>query len=302
MKTNGIQIFGAYTVFMVMVVFGLTAFFKAPDTEEKPDKEPAETVQTAEVKPVEEEKPKLTPAGDPEEADNAWAMFLVNSNNPVPQEYSNSIDTELVYQSDRDFYMDSRMGKYARAMFDAADKDGIHLVMVSAFRTNAYQADLFERSVQDRMDRKGMSREDAEADTALEVQLPGYSEHNSGLATDIMSDEYTSMDDDGFKNTEAYAWLMEHCAEYGFILRYPEGKTSYTGINYEPWHFRFVGVYYAKQIMEKEICLEEFFDEQGWLDKDGVAISHYPPYSEDNKQDGTEDTSEDTDDMTQEDE
>ena len=91
-----------------------------------------------------------------------------------------------------------------------------------------------------------------------------------------MSDVFVDMNYDGFKNTEAYKWLLEHAADYGFILRYPEGKEDITGIIYEPWHYRFVGVYYAKLLTDKQVTLEEYFEEMNWVDKDGVAVSHIP--------------------------
>ena len=95
-----------------------------------------------------------------------------------------------------------------------------------------------------------------------------------------MSDEYTSMDDDGFKNTKAYEWLSQHAAEYGFILRYPEGKEAETGIIYEPWHYRFVGIYYANEIKNSGLCLEEYFESKGWLDENGKAIKMTGPVEE----------------------
>ncbi|MCI7234435.1 MAG: D-alanyl-D-alanine carboxypeptidase family protein, partial [Oscillospiraceae bacterium] len=92
----------------------------------------------------------------------------------------------------------------------------------------------------------------------------------------IMSNEETSMEDDRFKNTKAYEWLQENAADYGFILRYPENKEDITGIIYEPWHYRFVGVYYAKLLADKGVTLEEYFEEMNWVDEDGKAVYHLP--------------------------
>ncbi len=216
------------------------------------------------------------PKPDPDDADNTWAMFLVNSKNPVSAEYCDGIETALVYESWREYYMDSRMAEYLKQMLKAAAEDGHQLIVMSAYRSVEYQQNNFDKSVQDRIDNRGMTYEEAYADTLKEVQLPGYSEHNAGLAADIMSDEYVDMNDDGFKDTKAYAWLQEHAADYGFILRYPEGKENITGIIYEPWHYRFVGVYYAKLITDKQITLEEYFEEMNWVDEDGIAVSHTP--------------------------
>lgn len=211
-------------------------------------------------------------ADSAEEIDNAWAMFLVNNNNSLPDDYDKRIKTKQVYSNgERDYDFDERAADYLLDMFAAAKKDGINLTVNSAYRTIEYQQFNFDRSVQQRVN-DGMTYEEAVADTEKEVAIPGKSEHNAGLAADIFSDEYVSFDDDGFKNTKAYTWLMENAADYGFILRYPEDKEAETGIIYEPWHYRFVGVYYAHKVKDSGLCLEEYFDENGWLDENGKAI------------------------------
>ena len=85
------------------------------------------------------------------------------------------------------------------------------------------------------------------------------SEHEIGLAIDIVTSGYTSLNE-GFGRTQAGKWLAAHSADYGFILRYPKGKESITGIEFEPWHFRYVGKEAAQRIAEEGICLEEFWD------------------------------------------
>lgn len=213
-----------------------------------------------------------TTASQQDDIDNAWAMFLVNNNNPLPEDYDKRITVKKVYSNgDRDFEFDERAADYLINMFAAAKKDGINLTVNSSYRTIEYQQFNFDRSVQQRVN-NGMSYEEAVLDTEKEVAYPGKSEHNAGLSADIFSDEYVSFDDDGFKNTKAYAWLMENAADYGFILRYPEGKEDETGIIYEPWHYRFVGVYYAHKVKESGLCLEEYFEENGWLDENGTAV------------------------------
>lgn len=209
---------------------------------------------------------------DQENIDNAWAMFLVNNQNPLPDDYDKRIKTKKVYSNgERDFEFDERAADYLTDMFSAAKKDGINLTVNSSYRTIEYQQYNFDRSVQQRVN-NGMSYDEAVLDTEKEVAYPGKSEHNAGLSADIFSDEYVSFDDDGFKNTKAYAWLMENAADYGFILRYPEGKEAETGIIYEPWHYRFIGVYYAHKVQESGLCLEEYFEQNGWLDENGTAI------------------------------
>lgn len=273
MKTNGVKIFACYTMVMFLCVFGMSAFFGKKAETAQP--EPVETT-AAEPEP----EPDL-PTPDPPDADNTWAVMLINRDNPLPQDYCDNVETSLVYKSTRSFFMDSRVESYVKDMFDAAEADGIELVMVSAYRTIAYQENNFNESVRERMEQRGMTEEEAIADTTLEVAPPGASEHNSGLAADIMTEGMVDMTDDSFKDTEAYEWLRKHCADYGFIVRYPQGKESITGYKFEPWHYRFVGKYYARLIMDNNITLEELYEKMKWIDEDGKAIYHLPDTGDD---------------------
>lgn len=266
---RGIKYLFIITILLIALAFVLTRFvFRG-------GKKEAEVTETTVITPT-----VTTTEAEPEEdenIDNKWAMFLVNSKNPLPSDYDSMIETEVVFKDWRDYELDSRAADYLKRMVADAKDDGIDLLVVSAYRTIKYQQENFDRSVQDRMD-KGMSYDDAYADTLREVAMPGESEHNAGLALDIMSHDYTSMDDAGFENTEAFAWLDKHAAEYGFILRYPKDKEDVTKIIYEPWHYRFVGVYYANEIKKSGLCLEEYFEEQGWLDSDGKAVKMRGPF------------------------
>ena len=96
---------------------------------------------------------------------------------------------------------------------------------------------------------------DGEEKALQVVALPGTSEHQLGLALDIIAE----FDAD---NTATWQWLKQHCAEYGFILRYPADKEEITGISYEPWHFRYVGVEAAREIMSSGVCLEEYLEQR----------------------------------------
>lgn len=134
-------------------------------------------------------------------------------------------------------------------LFNAAKNDNIILLGVSGYRDYYYQEKLYN----DKVDRSGKE----EADKY--VAQAGESEHQTGLAMDILSDEYTTLDE-GFKNTKAYSWIVENCYKYGFIIRYPEGKELITGYDYEPWHIRYVGKEAAKQIASNGITLEEYLN------------------------------------------
>lgn len=271
---RGIKYLLIISALLLALAFVLTTFVFKDNSEEE-----AVTETTPEViileEPVEEED---------ENIDNAWAMFLVNKNNPLPSDYDSRIETTMIFESWREYFLDSRAAPYFEEMLNAAKEDGIDLLVVSAYRTIEYQQQNFDNSVQDRIDNRGMTYDEAYADTLAEVALPGESEHNAGLALDIMSEEYTSMEDDGFENTEAFKWLDENAHKYGFILRYPKGKQEVTGIIYEPWHYRFVGLYYANEIKESGLCLEEYYAENGWSDENGTATKMRGPFDEEEEE------------------
>ena len=96
------------------------------------------------------------------------------------------------------------------------------------------------------------------------VARPGTSEHQTGLAVDIVDQNYQLLDEKQ-ENTPVQQWLMAHCTEYGFILRYPTGKSKITGIGYEPWHYRYVGSDAAREITDQGLCLEEYLDSTGTI-------------------------------------
>ncbi len=272
---NGFKYLFLSAAMLFLTVFGLTrcggdiADAETPTGTTVPDSAKI-TISDDEYTPASEEMLASSTEADPPEADETWAMFLVNAANPLPRGYDDYIKLELVDTTYREYMMDKRCARYMRDMLAAAKEDGIELITSSTYRTYDYQKNNFENSMKYRID-DGMTEEEAYKDTVRAVQLPGQSEHNAGLAADILSNEYTSMDDDGFENTKAFEWLSKHASEYGFILRYPKGKTDITGIIYEPWHYRFVGKYYAKDIEASGLCLEEYFASKGWTDSSGRA-------------------------------
>ena len=104
---------------------------------------------------------------------------------------------------------------------------------------------------------QGYSREAAEAEAGKVVAVPGTSEHQLGLALDIVDLNNQNLDTSQ-EDTPVQKWLIEHSWEYGFILRYPNDKSEITGIIYEPWHYRYVGRDAAREIHERGVCLEEY--------------------------------------------
>lgn len=134
-------------------------------------------------------------------------------------------------------------------MFDAAENEQIRLIAVSGYRSYESQKALCDQYVQTRGE-KYASRYCAE---------PGTSEHQTGLAMDIGSAVATEPLGDKFGDTAEGQWVAKHAAEFGFIIRYPQGKEEITGYAYEPWHLRYVGVETATVIMDQGITLEEYF-------------------------------------------
>lgn len=184
---------------------------------------------------------------------SAWYMILVNGSNPLPEGYTADL-TELTGGE----AVDSRIYDDLQAMMSAAEKEGLSPVICSSYRSLEKQTALFEEQVAGNM-ADGTSREEAEKAAAVWVAPPGTSEHQLGLALDIVSQSYQGLDE-AQEETAEQKWLMKHCAEYGFILRYPTDKSDITGIGYEPWHYRYVGKKAAKEIMKQGICLEEYLE------------------------------------------
>lgn len=183
-----------------------------------------------------------------------WRLILVNKQHPIPEDYDFTLATIKGSQQ-----CDERIIDDLLAMMQAAKEAGINLRIRSPYRSDARQEYLFGRKINQFMGR-GMSYMDAFKLGSQTVQVPNSSEHQIGLALDIVCDYYNDLSQ-GFGDTGAGMWLKEHCAEFGFIVRYPKGKEYITSVKYEPWHFRYVGVEAAKIIMEKEITLEEFVEE-----------------------------------------
>jgi D-alanyl-D-alanine carboxypeptidase len=128
-------------------------------------------------------------------------------------------------------------------MQKAAAKEGLNIYISSGYRSYNRQVTLYNNYVK--------SDGTALADTYS--SRPGHSEHQTGLCFDL------NTIDDSFGNTAESAWLEKHAQEYGFIIRFPKGKESYTGYQYEPWHLRYVGVELATKIYESGLSLEEYF-------------------------------------------
>ena len=206
--------------------------------------------------PAEPEIPDSSPIAQEPEIPavdtTAWNLQLINWENPLPEDYEAGELTEL----SNGHAVDSRIYPALQEMMDDARAAGYNPLICSSFRTWDKQSQLYERKVQFYID-QGSDRATAEEQAAVWVARPGTSEHQAGLAVDIVSVEYQVLDE-GQEDTPLQQGLMAHCWEYGFILRYPTDKSDLTGVGYEPWHYRYVGEEAAKAITEQGICLEEY--------------------------------------------
>ena len=235
--------------------------------EEEQPTQPQEEETTGEEQPTQPQEEETQQEESSEEQDTQklaeefaqekqeWYLLLANVDNPLPQDFT--VETEVVQNS---FEMDARVAQTMRDMIDAAAKDGVDLLVCSAYRSIEKQQTLFDEQVQIYLN-QGKSQQEAYDLTASAIAIPGTSEHHTGLAADIVTPTHQTLDPE-FADTEAGQWLQEHAWEYGFVLRYPEDKQDVTKIIYESWHYRFVGKTHAKLMKESGLCLEEYLQQE----------------------------------------
>lgn len=232
----------------------LTSMLQQPEAQEV---QTSQAEESSEEEEIPEKEWEQTTSLDKEESGDCitdtlqqseeWNLVLANPKIKLPDSYVKSSKIIEAF----DVQMDSRLKEPYEALYKAAVADGMNLWISSCYRSQELQQELFEREIANNIN-SGMTSEAAESAAEIAVARPGYSEHNTGLAID-----FNGVSPD-FKDTKEYQWLQEHAAEYGFVLRYPEGKESITHIMYEPWHYRYVGVTHAKKMKELGMCLEEY--------------------------------------------
>ncbi len=187
--------------------------------------------------------------------DNDKYLILVNRNNILSPEYvpQELYDVETIESRPvQQICFDAAMS--LTAMLLAADAAGFDdLAVTTGYRSYSYQSSLFNQKL--KVNLQKFDETEAEKITTESVIYPGASEHQTGLAVDVHN---LSSPMQTFANSDEYKWLIEHCADFGFILRYPQTKEGITGVKYEPWHFRFVGREHAQKIMSEGITLEEY--------------------------------------------
>ncbi|MFD1953331.1 D-alanyl-D-alanine carboxypeptidase family protein [Paenibacillus thailandensis] len=221
---------------------------------DEPSEEPSGTPASSEPTPSEEAR-EVNADGIPVAAEPDSITALINKENSLPDEYD---PTDLVYPDVRFLFeekIEKRMMRKEAAealekLFAGAEEDGIYLAGVSAYRSYSTQKSLFERYVE----------QDGYEKARTYSAVPGTSEHQTGLAIDVSGSDGKCAAESCFGGTPEAEWLEEHAPEYGFIIRYPEGKEDITGYKYEPWHLRYVGEELAQELAQDGKTLEEYYN------------------------------------------
>ena len=208
------------------------------------------TTETEEAEIIEEENKKEK---DIDSSTSDWELLLVNKNHNVPEGYSVELE-----EAEEGHQVDRRIAKSLKQMLSDARKEGLSPIICSSYRTNEKQQKLYNNKVKE-YKRWGCSSEEAEELASYWVAIPGTGEHETGLAVDIVSRDYQILDEKQ-EQTDVQKWLIENSYKYGFALRYPTDKKDITMINYEPWHYRYVGIDNATYMKEHDMCLEEYID------------------------------------------
>lgn len=208
-----------------------------------------ESVESADYEMERQEELVINP-------EDMWCLILTNAEYPVPEDYA----VTLKDVPGTDQKVDERIYEPLMNMLEAMKAEGLSPVVCSGYRTLDKQEKLFNRKVSAYV-KKGRSKEESYALARQTLSIPGSGEHCLGLAVDFYTRSYHQLER-AFEKTPEGKWLREHAQDYGFTLRYDEGKEEITGIEYEPWHFRFVGIDVAQYLKEHNLSLEEFYIEE----------------------------------------
>ena len=235
--------------FLVVLIVGIIFIVKGcrdkKQAQEEQQQQAAEALARQDV-PQEPETPK------PSAADNEL-LTLVNPWNQLPEDWQvDPVDLSNGLQVDRRCY------DALQSMMDACREAGNEPLICSAYRSMETQQSLFDAKVA-KLEAAGKSHDEAVQETAKEIAVPGTSEHQLGLTVDIVDMGNQNLTEEQEK-TPTQKWLMANSWRYGFIHRYPNGKSDITGIIYEPWHYRYVGRTASAQIHELGVTFEEYID------------------------------------------
>lgn len=188
--------------------------------------------------------------------EDMWCLILTNAEYPVPEDYE--VELEAIPGTEQS--VDKRIYEPLIAMIGDMKDQGLSPIVCSGYRTLDKQEKLFNRKVLSFV-KAGHTKEESYNLARQTISIPGSGEHCLGLAVDFYTRRYHKLER-AFEDTPESKWLVEHAQDYGFVMRYGENKTHITGIQYEPWHYRYVGVEAAKYMKDNELSLEEFYIEQ----------------------------------------
>ena len=229
---------------LILAIFGVTSMIIHKIASNNEIEEARKAAEEAEQAQEEEESREQAKLDRIAEEKSQWYLLLVNEWNAMPDDFD--IETAEV---EGGYEVDARVKDDLKEMLSDCREAGYSPQIISSFRTRSTQQWLYDHTAN-------------KSDTAI----PGHSEHECGLAADIIDSSSAGWSDPLIEKQQdlpAQQWLMEHCQDYGFILRYPKDKEDVTGIIYEPWHYRYVGKEHAANIMSNGICLEEYLRDMG---------------------------------------
>ena len=188
--------------------------------------------------------------------EDMWCLILTNAEYPVLEDYE--VELEAIPGTEQS--VDKRIYEPLMAMIGDMRDQGLSPIVCSGYRTLDKQEKLFNRKVLSFV-KAGHTKEESYNLARQTISIPGSGEHCLGLAVDFYTRRYHKLER-AFEDTPESKWLVEHAQDYGFVMRYGENKTHITGIQYEPWHYRYVGVEAANYMKDNELSLEEFYIEQ----------------------------------------
>lgn len=186
---------------------------------------------------------------------DAWNLILVNPTEALDSNFA----VDLI-EVDNEQRLDWRIVDAWNSWKEAAAEAGHELFLASAYRDIARQELNFNKKVKEYVN-EGLSEAEAREKAKEYLTEPGHSEHHTGLALDIVDEEWIVAGrrlETDYEQEASQKWLLETMTDYGFILRYPKAKEAITMIEYEPWHFRYVGNEHARFMAEHDLVLEEY--------------------------------------------
>lgn len=215
-----------------------------PSSEEIPDESSTEPESSSTEAPVNWQ------SYDPvaELAGENWALTLINKAYPLDKKYSPTLSPVVEGSS---VTADSRVAEAYQLMYTDALAAGYVLTPYSAYCSYQGQQTIYNNKIQSFVF-QGMTEDEAKANAEKRIEPAGCSENGAGLSVDIISASA------GFASTDEYKWLTQNAFKYGFVLRYPDDKTDVTGMIFQPWHWRYVGIDAATEMKNNNQCLEEY--------------------------------------------